>query len=100
MNQNPNQTDIDDEMENNQIVQLYRRALTKETTPPALDKAILESFRRELAAAQNDPVYLIKHGLAFSQRILPLAASDGTHKRVALCLNIYCFCNLTKQVML
>ena len=43
---NSNQTDTDAEMDNDQIVQLYRRVLATETTPASLDKAILESYKQ------------------------------------------------------
>jgi hypothetical protein len=43
---NTNQNDFDDEMNDDQIVQLYRRVLSKETTPVALDKAVFESYKK------------------------------------------------------
>lgn len=43
---NPNPTDADDDLVNDPTVLLYHRILSTETTPPSLDKAILENYRR------------------------------------------------------
>lgn len=91
MNQNSNPIDSDDEMENDEIVMLFRTALTKETTLPDLDMSILESFRREFAikplervqnTEKNVSPNIIQHGKAlndafFTEIAYAAAAADS-----------------------